>query len=62
MFYCKIRLVLTCGSHTDPVTYPVVEEVADVRGADQSIESLAAGGLDSPPEAVVILVFTMSQN
>ena len=42
----------------------VVEEVVDVRGADQSIESLAAGGLMavSPPEAVAILAFTMSQS
>ena len=42
----------------------MVEEVVDVRGADQSIETLAAGGLGGygPTEAVAILAFTMSQS
>ena len=42
----------------------MAEEVVDMRGAEQNIESLAAGGLGghSPPEAVAILAFTMSQS
>ena len=40
----------------------VVEEVVDVKEADQGIESLAAGGLGcSPPEVAAILAFTISQ-
>ena len=40
----------------------MAEEVVDVRGTDQSIESLAAEGLGPQPPAVAILTFTMSQS
>ena len=42
------------------VCIPVVEKVVDMRGADQSVESLVAGGLGGC-KAVVTLAFTMSQ-